>query len=221
MRLLYGGTFDPVHEGHLAIARAAAGLFGQPVHLLPSADPPHRAPPGASAAQRVSMLELAAGGDRRLRVDQRELGREGPSYSVDTLAQVRAEVGPELPVVWILGLDSLRDFDSWHDWRRILALAHVLGVERPGTAPAADWLRAQTPAVHDELLPRWSAPLALARAPAGLYAPMPMQPLRTESATEVRRRIAEGLDWTPMVPARVARFIIDQGLYRPLAGRTV
>jgi nicotinate-nucleotide adenylyltransferase len=219
MHLLYGGTFDPVHAGHLAIARAAAELFGAAVHLLPAADPPHRAPPGASAAQRATMLDLAAAGDRRLRVDRRELEREGPSYSVDTLAEVRAEIGPQQPLVWILGLDSLRELDDWRDWRRILELAHVLGVERPGTNTDAQWLQQQSPAVHAELLPRWSQPAEFAGAPAGRYAPLPMRPLRLESATEVRRRIAAGQDWGDLVPAAVAAFIRDQGLYRSGAGR--
>jgi nicotinate-nucleotide adenylyltransferase len=218
MRLLYGGTFDPVHQGHLAIARAAARMFNAEVQLLPAADPPHRAPPGASAAQRATMLDLAASGDPLLRVDRRELQREGPSFSVDTLAEVRAEIGAELPLVWILGLDSLRELDSWHDWRRIFALAHVLGVERPGTRTDAEWLREQSPAVHAELLPRWSEPAALGDSPAGRYAPLTMQPLRLESATEVRRRIAAGEAWGELVPAAVERYISDSGLYRPGAG---
>jgi len=214
MRILYGGTFDPVHEGHLAIARAVASAFGAPVGLLPAADPPHRAVPGASAAQRASMLDLAVGCDRQLSVDRRELHRAGLSFTVDTLEQVREEVGPRAAVVWVLGIDSLLQLDSWRDWRRILDLAHILGVERPGTSVAEDWLRAKAPAVHAELADRWSLPAELAKATAGRYAPLPVRPLRMESATEVRRRIAEGLPWEHMVPAPVARYIQDAGLYR-------
>ena len=94
----YGGTFDPVHQGHLAIARAASSAFGVAVTLAPAADPPHRAAPGASAAQRAHMLELAVAGDRRLRVDRRELQRPGPSWTVDTLHELRAELGPDTPL---------------------------------------------------------------------------------------------------------------------------
>jgi nicotinate-nucleotide adenylyltransferase len=214
MRLLYGGTFDPVHEGHLAIARAAAAALGHPLSLLPSADPPHRAPPGASAEQRATMLDLAIGCDRHLRVDRRELHRDGPSYTIDTLEEVRREAGPTEPVVWVLGIDSLRQLDGWRDWRRIFALAHVLGAERPGTRVDADWLRRAAPAVHAELAPRWSGLAALAGAPAGHYAPLPIHPLREESATEVRRRIAAGEDWAGMLPPAVAAYIAGQGLYR-------
>jgi nicotinate-nucleotide adenylyltransferase len=213
VRLLYGGTFDPVHEGHLAIARAAQRAFAQPVWLLPAADPPHRAPPGASAVQRATMLELAVGCERELRVDRRELSREGPSYTIDTLEEVRGEVGPQLPLVWILGVDSLLQLDGWHHWRRLFEHAHLLGVERPGTRLDADWLRERAPAVHAELEARWTTPAELARAPAGGYAPLPISPLRSESATEVRRRIAAGEDWSALVPPLVARYIREQGLY--------
>jgi len=213
MRLLYGGTFDPVHEGHLAIARAAGAALGAPVHLLPAADPPHRAPPGASAEQRATMLELAVGCERGLRVDRRELSREGPSYTIDTLAEVRAELGPDEPLVWVLGIDSLLQLDAWHHWRSLFAHAHLLGVERPGTRLSPEWLRERAPEVQAELSPRWRAPAELALAPAGGYAPLPMQPLREESATEVRRRIAAGEDWSAMVPPAVARYIRERGLY--------
>ena len=213
MRLLYGGTFDPVHEGHLAIARAAAQALAQPVYLLPAADPPHRAPPGASAEHRAAMLELAVAGDPWLRVDRRELQRAGPSFTIDTLSEVRAEIGAREPLVWILGLDSLRQLDEWREWRRIFELAHVLGAERPGTRTEPLWLQEQSPLVHGELALRWREPRALADSPAGGYAPLPIRPLREESATEVRRRIAGGGDWEVMLPAPVARYIRAHGLY--------
>jgi len=213
MRLLYGGTFDPVHLGHVEIARAAAQALGAPVYLLPAADPPHRAPPGASAQQRALMLDLAVGCDAQLRVDRRELGRDGPSFTIDTLAEVRAEIGPREPLVWIMGLDSLRQLDEWRDWRRIFDFAHVLGVQRPGTRTDPEWLREQAPRVHGELAPRWREPRDLAAGAAGGYAPLPIAPLREESATEVRRRIAAGGDWEAMLPAAVARFVREQGLY--------
>jgi len=213
MRLLYGGTFDPVHAGHLAIARAAAQSLAHPVQLLPAADPPHRAPPGASAEHRAAMLELAVAAEPWLRVDRRELRREGPSFTIDTLSEVRGEIGATEPLVWILGLDSLRQLDEWRDWRRIFGYAHVLGAERPGTRTGADWLQLQSPQVHAELAPRWRLPEALADTPCGGYAPLPIRPLREESATEVRRRVAAGGDWAGMVPAQVARYIREHGLY--------
>lgn len=214
MRVLYGGTFDPVHLGHTAIAQAVADALECQVNLVPSADPPHRRPPGASAAQRATMLDLAIGGQRNLLVDRRELGRDGPSYTVDTLAVVRGQLGPDVPVVWVLGIDSLLELDSWRDWRRIFSLAHVLGVERPGTCIDREWLSSRAPLVTAELAPRWSQPGALCESACGSYAPLPIRPLRTESATEVRRRISAGLPWESMVAPPVAQYIRDCGLYR-------
>lgn len=213
-RLLYGGTFDPIHLGHLEIARTVARRLGAPVHLLPSADPPHRAPPGASALQRAEMLALAIAGDPWLRLDVRELGRTGPSYTADTLAEVRAEVGPDLPVAWILGLDSVRQLPTWHRWRRLPALANLLGVQRPDTRVGRDWLQREAPEAYALLAPRWTRPERLLDQPAGQYAALALRPLRRESATRVRALVATGGDWRAMVPPPVAAFIAATGLYR-------
>lgn len=213
MRILYGGTFDPVHLGHIAIAQAVARALRQPVHLIPAADPPHRSLPGASAEQRATLLDLAVGCDQLLHVDRRELGRPGPSYTVDTLREVRAELGPEVPLVWIVGIDSLLQLHTWHDWRRIFEFAHVLGVQRPGTSTALDWLEGRAPDVHAEIAPRALPVDGLDDAAAGGYASLSIHPLREESATEVRRLIADAQPWEHLVPALVARHIRELGLY--------
>lgn len=213
-RLLYGGTFDPVHLGHLAIARVVADTFGEPVFLLPAADPPHRPPPGASAQQRATMLDLASAGDSHMRVDRRELDRHGPSYTVDTLADVREELGPEASIIWVMGIDSLQQLDTWHDWKRLFELGHVLGVERPTGPVDAQWLVRHAPVVASELESRRRLPLELALSPAGGYAALPMTPLRPESATQVRLRRRLGGDWQSLVPEPVAAYIEQNGLYR-------
>ncbi len=212
-RLLYGGTFDPVHLGHLQIARAVAARLDAPVHLVPAADPPHRAAPGASAEQRAEMLEIAIAGDPRLRVDRRELRRPMPSYTVDTLAEVRDELGGQACVVWVLGIDSVLQLGDWHHWRRILALANLLGVQRPRTRVGREWLAARAPEVEAELAPRWTRPERLLHQSAGRYAALALRPLRRESATEVRARIAVGTVWQDLVPPGVAAFIQAQSLY--------
>ena len=104
--ILYGGTFDPVHNGHLAIARAAWQRLGSPVRMMPAADPPHRPPPGASAQDRAEMLALAVADEPGLCVDRRELERTGRSYTVDTLRALRADE-PDLPVAMLLGADKI------------------------------------------------------------------------------------------------------------------
>ena len=214
-RLLYGGTFDPVHLGHLAIAGAVADAYRDPVFLIPAADPPHRPPPGASAEQRAEMLELAAQGDPRLRVDRRELHRDGPSYTVDTLAEVRAQLGPAVSIIWVMGIDSLQQLDTWHDWKRLFRIAHVLGVERPSGPVDPAWLLKHAPVVAAEVAARQCDPAQLAQSPAGGYAALPLRPLRPESATLVRSRIRHGGDWRSLVPESVAAYIQQTGLYQP------
>lgn len=217
----YGGTFDPVHNGHLAIARAVAVALDAPVYLLPSADPPHRGPPEASAEQRAQMLELAVAGDPRLRVDRRELARSGQSYSVDTLGQLRDEIGPTLPLVWVIGADSLLQLHTWKHWRRIFALAHVLAVDRPGMDAELAAIARLSPSVHAEVQPRWRPLAEFSHAAAGFCAQLPLSPAQDESASDVRCRIAQGRPWQHWVAAPVARFIGEHRLYRspgPAAG---
>jgi nicotinate-nucleotide adenylyltransferase len=211
--LMFGGTFDPVHLGHLQIARTVARRLGARVHLVPAADPPHRARPGASAEQRARMLDIAVAGDPLLRVDRRELRRHRPSYTVDTLAEVREELGEGACVVWVLGIDSVAQLDQWHHWRRLLALANLLGVQRPQTRVGPDWLAARAPEVTAELAPRWTRPERLAGQAAGAYAALALRPLRGESATEVRARIAAGRPWHALLPPGVPAFIESTGLY--------
>lgn len=208
LRILYGGTFDPVHDGHLAVANAAAALFDADVSLLPSADPPHRVPPGASAEQRAAMLDLAVEGHPRLHVDRRELQRAGPSYSVDTLREVRSEIGSDAPLAWLLGADAFRELPTWHRWRDLFDLAHLIVALRPGHA-----LGALDPMLQTEAAPRWTYdPAALCRAPAGLLLRL-NQPPRYEAATSLRQRIATGLPWQDDVPPVVAAYIRSRGLY--------
>ncbi len=215
LRILYGGTFDPVHNGHLAVARAVAEAFGQTVDLVPSADPPHRSEPGASAEQRAAMLELAVAGDSRLGIDRRELLRDGRSYTVDTLRQVRAEIGAQAPLIWVLGADSIVQLHTWKNWRDLFAFAHVLAVERPELELDAQWLRVRAPEVHAEIAPRWREPRQLPLQPSGLFAPFPIHPLRWESASKVRQRIAANESWEDLVCAPVARYIRESKLYLP------
>ena len=133
LRVFYGGTFDPVHHGHLAIARAAHVTLGVPVALMPAADPPHRPPPGASAADRVAMLELALAGEPGLALDLRELARPGRSYSVDTLRALRDELGEAAPLALLVGADSFLGLPTWKAWEALLDLAHFVVAERAGS----------------------------------------------------------------------------------------
>lgn len=209
LALFYGGTFDPVHAGHLAVARAVRAAFGGELAFVPAADPPHRATPGASAAQRAQMLALAIAGEPGFRVDPRELLRSGPSWTVTTLRELRAERGPEAPLAWVLGADAFRGLPDWHDWRALLDLAHFVVAVRPGHA-----LDALPPALADACAGRWQAdPAALGQAPAGRLFRLDMAP-HPASATQVRRGLgAETGDGAWLDPA-VAAYIAREGLYR-------
>lgn len=207
--LFYGGTFDPVHAGHLAVARAARAVFGTDVAFVPAADPPHRAAPGASAAQRAQMLALAIAGEPGLSVDPRELRRSGPSWTVGTLRELRAERGPDRPLAWVLGADAFRGLPSWHDWEALLELAHFIVAVRPGHA-----LDALPPPLAAASRGRWrDDPAALARSPAGCLFRLDMA-LHPASATEVRRGLAGDAGHDTWLDPAVAAYIAREGLYR-------
>lgn len=211
--VFYGGTFDPVHDGHLAIARAARDTLHAEVRLVPAADPPHKDATHADAAHRVAMLELAIDGAPGLCVDPRELERDGPSYSVDTLQALRVEHGDTRPLVWLVGSDAVPQLDTWHRWRELFALAHVLAVQRPGAEIDRARLATRASAVHAEITGRWREPGELAASAAGGFALVAPAALREESSTELRRRIRAGESWRDWVPPQVAGYIVANRLY--------
>jgi len=215
LHIIYGGTFDPVHRGHLAIARAARkallaeGLDVRAFDFLPNADPPHRAPPGAAAGHRVAMLWLALAGESGFGIDLRELRRGGASYMVDTLAELRGELGPEAPLVLLLGEDAWRGFDRWQRWQAIPQLAHLLVVDRPHAEIAA------ASPVLEALAREHAQPLArLGEAPAGGLCRLSLQP-EPASATEVRAAVAQGDERAveAYLEPTVAAYIARHGLY--------
>lgn len=211
MRVQYGGSFDPVHNGHLAVAEAAAQALSARIWLMPAADPPHKPPTQADARQRADMLALAIAGRPQLALDTRELEREGPSYTIDTLLGLRAELGPEAPLAILIGADSFVQLPGWRRWRELAEHAHIVIARRPGVALDADAL---APALAAFARGRWADGTdALSARPAGLLLELDL-PLRPESASQVRRSIAAGQPWREMVPPVVADYIALHGLYR-------
>ena len=207
--LLYGGTFDPIHRGHLAIAMAARDALRTTVHFMPAADPPHRAPPGADAAQRARMLDLAVAGEPGLAVDRRELQRDGRSYTVDTLRALRAEIGNDLPVGLLLGADSFLALPQWKQWQTLFELTHFVVAGRPGSPMDQDLPAGLAEAVQGRMT---ASPDDLRMRPAGCVLPL-SQPLVPISASDVRARIALGQPWTDRVAPSVAGYIIRHRLY--------
>lgn len=209
LTVLYGGTFDPVHAGHLAVARAARAALGAEVRLVPAADPPHRDAPGAGADDRAALLELAIAGEPGLSVDRRELHRDGRSYTVDTLRGLRAERGPAAPLAWLVGADAFRDLATWHEWTDLFDLAHFVVAVRPGHG-----LERLPPVLERACAGRWATGAAeLAESPAGRLLRLDM-PLHPASATELRRRLREGVDTGDWLAPAVAAEIARRGLYR-------
>ena len=192
--VILGGTFDPVHNAHLRVAWEAAEALDADVRLMPAHVPPHRPAPVASAAQRVAMLRAALAGQNRLLLDTRELDRGEPSYTVDTLRQMRNEFGAGQSLILLLGADAFAGLPTWHRWRELFALAHIATLTRPGhdTAMSAE--------LRDEIAPRRAASAADLRAsPAGKLLDLPVTPLEI-SASRVRALLASGRDPRWLVP---------------------
>lgn len=208
LSLYYGGTFDPVHLGHVAVAETACRLLGTPVHFIPSADPPHRPPASASAEQRAEMVELAIAGHQGLACDRRELRRSGKSYSVETLRGLRAEFGTTQPMAWLIGMDAFIALDTWHEWRALFDMTHFIVVQRPGQSPSG-----MSAALQQACAGRWlDGPEALSGAPAGKLYIMPLA-LRHESSTAIRAGLARHEDMSACLPAAVAEYIRFHQLY--------
>jgi len=209
LHVLYGGTFDPVHNGHLAVARHARDALSAEVHLMPAADPPHKGPTHADARQRAQMLALAIGTESGLVLDRRELLRDGPSYTIDTLRALRGEIGQQVPVALLVGADSFLGLPSWRSWQQLFELAHFVVAERPGNG-LEDRLPAELSRQTED---RWiESPAGLHHDPAGRILRL-QQPLQPESASEIRRRIRDGGAWQDQVPPPVAAYIVENGLY--------
>lgn len=208
MHVIYGGTFDPVHHGHLRLALEICDRLGVgQVSLVPCHIPPHRGQTGATSGQRLRLLRLAIADEPRLQVDDRELQRDGASYTADTLRQLRSELGSAEPLVMVVGTDAFAGFDRWRDWQQIPELAHVVVVRRPG-APLAD------SGVPGQLLANRGVadPEALHRCPAGCLLALD-PPLLDISATGIRERIGDGRSPRYLLPDNVWAEIRRQGLY--------
>ncbi|MCK9532655.1 MAG: nicotinate-nucleotide adenylyltransferase [Gammaproteobacteria bacterium] len=211
---LFGGTFDPVHFGHLRPALECLVALGLPeLRLIPSAMPPHRAAPVASPEQRLAMLRLAAADQPGFVVDARELQRPGPSYTVDTLRELRAELGDARPLCLLLGTDAFLGLPSWHHWQALPELAHLVVMHRPGFPREALAERADE-AVRALLAARQLAsPTDLHGRPAGGIWLQPVTALDI-SATAIRASIGAGGSARYLLPDAVWRYIEQNGLYR-------
>ena len=205
---IFGGAFDPVHFGHLRIAVEVRETLGlEAVHLLPLNVAVHREQPAADGALRFRMLQAAVAKAPGLIADDRELKRPGGSYTVDTLTQFRAELGPAVPLCLLVGGDAFNGFFEWHRPRDILGLAHLAVMRRPGSVLPRD------PDLREELERRRTAsPADLQAAPAGRIWLQLVTQLDI-SSTRIRRTIAAGRSARFLLPDAVLDLALGAGCY--------
>ncbi|MCQ8128925.1 nicotinate-nucleotide adenylyltransferase [Methylomonas rivi] len=201
---IYGGTFNPVHFGHLRTALEVKELFGlQQLRLIPCRLPAHRQAPDVAAEMRLEMLHLACADMPGFYVDRRELDREGPSYMVDTLASLRAEY-PGNCLMLIIGLDAFAGLSAWHQWQRLFDYAHVLVMTRPNcAAPELPAFLRQRLSTERDLLRQQTAGLLFFQGVSALDI----------SATAIRDLIAAGRNPKFLLPDAVISYIRHHQLY--------
>ena len=185
-----GGTFDPIHNGHLSVAEQVLDLFELDRVLFVPAGSPWQKDGFSASEDRWMMTVLAAAGDTRFEASRMEIDRKGPTYTVDTMAMLRDFYGPDAALFFVAGIDAILTLGTWHRHDGLAALCEVIAVPRPGFDPASlhpgdDWPKLHVAATTEIDV----------------------------SSTEVRRRVREGLPIDGLVPPQVAEYIREQGLY--------
>lgn len=220
---IFGGTFDPIHIGHLRTAVELRKVLGlHEMRLITSATPPHRIQPQASAEHRMAMLHLALSHSSEcseveliesgsiapeLVADDRELHRKGPSYTLDTLTEIRAEIGTKIPLYLCIGMDALVNLNQWHRWRELTDVAHIVVTARPGwhlpkSGEVLEFVRAH----------RATSTEQLQETPAGKILIMEMT-LLPVSATGIRQALQRKDSIRYLVPDQVIDYIRQHQLY--------
>jgi nicotinate-nucleotide adenylyltransferase len=204
---IFGGTFDPIHYGHLrTVLELKAMLDLAAVHFVPCANPPHRAAPMSDGHLRLRMVQAAIRGEEGFVADAREIERTGPSYTVDTLVSFRAEFGAR-SLCLLLGMDAFLGSPTWHRWRELTTLAHIVVAHRPG------WEAPTSGMLGDLLHERRTAAVAdLAASPAGLVHVQPVTQLEI-SSTDLRDSLRAGRDPKFLVPDAVRQIILETECY--------
>ena len=204
---IFGGTFDPIHYGHLRTAFELLETLRLPeMRFMPAGNPPHREHTIASNAQRLEMVRAATAGQPGFTVDDREMHKSGPSYSVETLAELRAEF-PSRPLCLIVGMDAFLGLPKWHQWRELLSLAHLVVAHRPG------WRAPTMGPLGEMLVDRGTGSVPdLHHSVAGRIYIHAVTQLEI-SSTDVRALIHAGRDPRYLMPDGVRRIIRESGCY--------
>ena len=201
-----GGTFDPVHFAHLrATEEVSTALELDRVHLIPGSIPPHRKQPIATPQQRLEMLRLAIGNNDKFIADDRELQREGESFTVDTLRSLRDEFGSEIPIALIIGMDAFQTFTQWHAWETIITLSHLVVTSRPDytAQPLQGWAEAML-----------TKDTSLLKSKAAGYLYFVNTTSISISATDIRKQRKANQSVRYLVPNDVHNYLQANNLYR-------
>jgi nicotinate-nucleotide adenylyltransferase len=211
---IFGGTFDPIHHGHLRLAQEALEQCGfSAVRFIPSGTPPHRAAPLAKAEHRLNMVKLAINGQPGFSVDEREVHRTDKCYSVDTFGTLRAELGAEQSLCLLLGSDAFLQLHTWHQWQKLFELTHIVVMQRPGQ-PVGNAIVKADESLRQQYQTRLApSPRLLHETASGHIVVLDMPQLDI-SATDIRCRAAQNKNLRYLLPDAVAHYIHTNKLYK-------
>ncbi len=211
---ILGGTFDPIHYGHLRLAEEMLELANlRQIRLIPTGIPPHRRTPHASAQHRSAMVKLAIADQANFVLDEREVLRTGKCYTVETLRELRAEVGQEQPLCLLMGGDAFLDLHTWHEWEQLFDLAHIVVGFRPGYT-LKERISGATAELQRHYRQRFCSADALSQHACGGITELAIPELEI-SATLIRDRVAHNRSIRYLLPNSVANYIHQHKLYSP------
>ncbi len=210
---IFGGTFDPIHFGHLRLAQELAeSIHVEEVRFMPGGTPPHRAAPQVTSRQRLDMAGLAIGDNPLFKIDDREVRRSGPGYTIDTLVEIRQELGPARPMCLLLGADAFLELATWHRWHELFAFAHIVIAHRPGFPPESWPARMPEPLAREYAARLMRQPFAVHLSPAGGIVTQAIAALDI-SASMIRDSLARGVSPRYLLPDPVLDYIRSHQLY--------
>ena len=211
---ILGGTFDPIHYGHLRLAEEMLELANlRQIRFIPTGMPPHRDAPQVSAQHRSAMVQLAIADQPAFVLDDREVRQTTPCYTVNTLRELRAELGAAQPLCLLMGGDAFLQLHTWHEWEQLLELAHIVVGYRPGFT-IEERIHSAPAKLRQHYLQRLCSVEALSQQPYGGVVELAIPKLEI-SATLIRRRVAENRTIRYLLPNAVANYIHQHHLYQP------
>ncbi len=214
LTIIYGGTFDPVHNGHLRLVSEIALLAPEAdIYMMPTGEPAHKEAPRATPDQRYQMLEIALSNNNFIKLDDREINRKGSTYTIDSLRQLK-QSQPSETLVWIMGKDAYNGLKGWHQAEELAKYCHLLVVERPGTPSAGQSINKEIESVAESIgFLKATDFEQLKQQPAGLELQISI-PLLDISSTRVRELLSHNKTTSWLIPDEVRAYIDINRLYQ-------